>query len=117
MNTPHEDSSSRLIEAVDNAVTEVAKHLPFPVKLEADMGGTFALHIDLGTRGDNSDDPADTVSIDPEDPSLEWYFDSEGGTHTIASRLDINARPERVARWIVEQARQFRSPAISSLAK
>jgi len=111
MNTPQLDSNSPSIEAVDTAMRTVATYLPFPVTLEADMGGTFALHLDLGTRG-NDDDPSDTVSIDPDDAAREWYFDVEGGLQTVASGLDITARPERVARWIVEQACQFNSPAI-----
>lgn len=116
MNTPQLDNNSPSIETVDTAMRTVATYLPFPVKLEADMGGTFTLHLNLGIRG-NDDDPSDTVSIDPEDAAQEWYFDVEGGVQTVASGLNINARPERVARWIVEQARQFNSPAICGLAK
>jgi len=116
MNTPDLDSNNPLIEAVDTAVRAVAIQLPFPVKLEADRGGTFALHLDLGNRG-NNDDPSDTVSIDPEDSAQEWYFDAEGGVQTVVSGLDINAHPERVSRWIVEQASQFNSPAIRGLAE
>lgn len=39
------------VPAVDAHVQRVAAVLPFPVELDADMGGTFALQIDLGQRG------------------------------------------------------------------
>lgn len=110
MGTLQMDSSERQIMAVDNAVRAVEAYLPFAVTLEADMGGTFALHIDLGTRG-NVDDPRDTASIDPEDDDLQWYFDIAGGATTIGSGLRLDARPVEVARWIIEQARRADSPA------
>ncbi|MBH0008066.1 hypothetical protein [Salinibacterium sp. SWN1162] len=103
MGTLQMDSSERRIVAVDNAVRAVEAYLPFVVTLEADMGGMFALRIDLGTRG-NVDD-------------LQWYFGIAGGTTTIASGLHLDARPVEVAGWITEQARRADSPAISDLVR
>jgi hypothetical protein len=64
------------VTAVDAHVQQVAVLLPFPVQLDADMGGTFTLQIDLGRRG-GVDDPHDTAGIDPDEP--RWWVDVEGG--------------------------------------
>ena len=53
-------------ETVDAHVKQVAALLPFPVELDADMGGAFVLQIDLGQRG-GVDDPHDTAGIDHDD--------------------------------------------------
>lgn len=53
------------IALVDEHTQQVAALLPFPVELDADMGGTWALHIDLGRRG-GADDPPDTAGVDPD---------------------------------------------------
>ncbi|MBH0007908.1 hypothetical protein [Salinibacterium sp. SWN1162] len=95
--------------AADNAVRAVEAYLPFAMTLEADMGGMFALHIDLGTRG-NIDDLRDTACIDPEDDDLQWCFDIAGGTTAIALGLRIDARPWSRA-WVTDQARRAGSPS------
>jgi hypothetical protein len=100
------------IALIDAHVQSVAALLPFPVELDADMGGTFTLHIDLGTRGD-PDDPPDTAGIDP-DPAngpLVWWFDVAGGETSIISTHTLDTPPETVAAWITVQARQANSPA------
>ncbi|MGO1506475.1 MAG: hypothetical protein ACTIKQ_04505 [Microbacterium sp.] len=100
------------IALVDEHTQQVAALLPFPVELDADMGGTWALHIDLGRRG-GADDPPDTAGVDP-DPdngNLEWWFDVDGGCETVISEHTIHSDPAAVAAWITEQARRFNSPA------
>lgn len=57
-------------DTINERVREVAAHLPFPVELDADIGGTFALQIDLGRRG-QTDDPRDTAGIDPDTARAE----------------------------------------------
>jgi hypothetical protein len=94
--------------AVDEHVKRVAELLPFPVELTADMGGTFALQIDLGTRG-GRDDPPDTAGIDATDS--RWWVDIEGGARSIISELDLDAPPQRVADWITTTARAENCPA------
>jgi hypothetical protein len=54
------DYRDESIEEVDAIVREVASRLEFDVKLEADMGGTFVLQIDLGCRSE-----ADTPTTAP----------------------------------------------------
>lgn len=93
---------------VDELVKHVADLLPFPVQLTADMGGTFVLQIDLGTRG-CVDDPPDTAGIDGLDSV--WWFDVEGGRHTIVSDLGFDAAADVVAEWITAMARSEGSPA------
>lgn len=100
---------------VDAAVREVAARLPFPVELAADMGGTFALQIDLGQRG-KTDDPRDTAGIDPESNS-RWWLDIEGGIKTHVSDLGSEADPAAVAAWITETARAERCPAAVNAAR
>lgn len=110
MNTTTDQPSN--IELVNDRTREVAGLLPFPVELDADMGGTFALFIDLGRRG-GVDDPPDTAGVDP-DPdngNLEWWFDVDGGGETVISEYTIHSAPAAVAAWITEQARRFNSPA------
>lgn len=100
---------------VDAAVREVAARLPFPVELDADMGGTFALQIDLGRRG-RTDDPRDTAGVDPESNS-RWWLDIEGGAKTHVSDLRSDADPAVVAAWITETAQAERCPAAVNVAR
>lgn len=101
-------------DEADEIVREVAALLPFAVELDAIMGYTGALFIDLGRRG-GVDDPPDTAGIDLEVEPVVWMFDVEGGRETIASDLDRSASAEEVARWIAAEAQRFDSPAIHSL--
>lgn len=100
---------------VDSRVQQVAARLPFPVELDADMGGTFALQIDLGRRG-KTDDPRDTAGIDPE-PNSRWWLDIEGGERTHVSDFGADADPAAVARWIAETARAENCPAAVAAAR
>jgi len=100
------------VEAVDRQARLVAAHLPFSAELDADMGGTFALQIDLGRRG-GPDDPRDSAGIDPE-PEATWWLDVEGGRETIVSDLRLDAEPAVVADWIAGEARRAGSPAATS---
>lgn len=93
---------------VDELVTQVAARLPFPVELIADMGGTFVLQIDLGTRG-GTDDPPDTAGIDG--PDSVWWLDVEGGSRTVVSVLGFGTGAEVVAEWIATTARTEGCPA------
>lgn len=99
--------------AIDARVKQVAELLPFPVELDADMGGTFALQIDLGRRG-GIDDPPDTAGIDPDDPNARWWVDIEGGIRTHISNLTLDADPRDVATWITDTARTENSPAAAT---
>lgn len=93
---------------IDTNVRDVARRLPFPVTLDADMGGTFQLQIDLGRRG-GPDDPHDTAGID--DETGVWWVDIEGGHKSIISTHTIDAPPATVADWIARTARAEGSPA------
>jgi hypothetical protein len=103
------------IDTIDATVKQVAELLPFPVELDADMGGTFTLQIHLGRRG-GLDDPPDTAGIDPDDPNARWWVDIEGGTRTHISDLGLDADPRDVATWIGETARTENSPAAAPIA-
>jgi hypothetical protein len=94
----------------DAAVRAVAALLPFAVELDADMGYTGDLFIDLGRRG-GPNDPPDTAGIDAEVQPTVWTFDIEGGRETIESTLGLDAEPAEVARWISEHAHRAGSPA------
>ena len=99
------------IEEVDAIVREVASRLEFDVKLDADMGGTFVLQIDLGCRSE-ADDPHDRAGIDPEDSTLpRWWVDIDGGSRTILSPHGLDSDPADVARWITSTAIQEDCPA------
>lgn len=106
--------SERGIETVDESVRAVAAKLPFPVELEADMGGTFVLQIELGRRGGIDDEP-DRAGIDPEKDAT-WWLDVEGGRKTLISELGHDAAPAEVARWVTEEARREGSPATLTAA-
>jgi len=107
-----------VIARIDAAAFEVAKHLPFPVEVEADMGGTSAAHIELGFRTGNPDDPHDTVGIYPEDPNLIWWFeaiDANGQETWVTSDLNVDSPAVDVAAWIAGNARELGSPAADFL--
>lgn len=96
-------------EVLDDQVRRVAAHLPFPFTLEADMGGTFTVQLELGRRG-GPDDPPDRAGIDPGAGEV-WWFDVEGGRETILSTFSADADPTDVAWWITDEARRAGSPA------
>lgn len=96
------------VPAVNAHIQRVASLLPFPVELDADMGGTFALQIDLGQRG-GVDDPHDTAGIDPDNP--RWWIDIEGGKQTFISNFGLDSDPAAVASWIAHTAREENCPA------
>lgn len=98
------------LHRLDDLVRAVAARLPFPVELDADMGYTGALFIDLGRRG-GVDDPPDTASIDVEVEPTVWMFDIEGGRETVSSTLGPDADPGDVAEWVTQQAHAAGSPA------
>ena len=68
----------------DSTNVTVAQLLPFPVELDADVGYTGALFIDLQRRG-GDDDPPDTACIDAEVQPVVWAFDVEGGRQAVVS--------------------------------
>lgn len=107
--TQHNESID-FARVTDEAVRTVAAMLPFPVELDADMGYTGALFIDLGRRGGVDDSP-DTASIDAATEPVVWMFDAEGGSETIASDFGVDADPADVALWVADQAYRAGSPA------
>jgi len=90
----------------DERVRLVAAQLPAFVALEADMGGTFALQLHLGSRGEADD----TAGIDPDDPAATWWFDANGGELSTISPLGLDASPALVAEWITAQATAAGTP-------
>lgn len=102
-------------DTINERVREVAARLPFPIELDADMGGTFTLQIDLGRRG-QTDDPRDTAGIDPE-PDSRWWLDIEGGMKTHISHFGIDGHPAEVAAWIADTARAEGCPAAVAAAR
>lgn len=103
------------IAEVDAHVKVVAAALPFPVELDADMGGSFTLFIDLGTRG-NQDDPADTAGIDPHDDAATWWINFPEEDRVEISEFTIDAAPLEVAAWIAHEATKAGSPAAGRMA-
>lgn len=97
------------VAAVDAVVRSVAAELPFPVELEADMGGTFLLQIDLGSRG-GPDDEHDRADLGVE-PDAVWWLNVDHGQTQIESTLGRDADPVEVARWIATEAKRAGSPA------
>ena len=93
----------------------VAAALPFPVELDADMGGSFTLFIDLGTRG-NQDDPADIAGVEPHDDGATWWINFPEGDRVEISEFTIDAAPHEVAMWIVHEAAKAGSPAVERMA-
>jgi len=103
------------IAKVDAHVKLVAAALPFPVELDADMGGSFTLFIDLGTRGDQ-DDPADTAGIDPDDDTATWWINFPEEDRVEISEFTIDTAPLEVAAWIAHEAAKAGSPAAGRMA-
>lgn len=100
------DALLERIDEIDVATQAAAAQLPFPVKIDADMGGTFAFHIDLGTPrdSDNPDDPHAIAGMDPNDENLPWWYSDDGGMRNIESPHGFDTDPKTVAQWIVDQA-------------
>lgn len=107
--------AGRQAQTLNEHVREVAAHLPFAVEVDADLGGTLALQIDLGRRG-RQDDPRDTAGIDPE-PDSRWWVDIEGGVKTHISNLGVDADPAEVAAWVANTAREEGCPAAVAAAR
>ena len=108
------NSTQHTPESVGEHVKQVAALLPFEVKLDADMGGTFTLQIDLGTRG-GVDDPPDTAGIDPDDLSEpQWWVDIEGGRRTFISNLGLDSRLSSIAAWVADTAQAEGCPAVEA---
>lgn len=103
------------IAEVDAHVKLVAAALPFSVEIDADMGGSFTLFIDLGTRG-GQDDPADTAGIDPHDDDATWWINFPEEDRVEISELTIDAAPHEVAAWIAAEAAKAKSPAAARMA-
>lgn len=105
------------VERADNQVRAVAELLPFPVELEADMGGNYsgtsALQIDLGSHGGDND-PHDRAGVDPHQPRATWWIETDGGATFEDSRLPANTDPLLVAEWIGYSARRLRCPAAAA---
>ncbi|MBN9216228.1 MAG: hypothetical protein J0J04_15745 [Microbacterium sp.] len=96
------DYTVETLERVDALVKKVAQLLPFPVSLEADMGGEFVLQINLG--GTAEDEPTNRAGIDPESTTTPvWWIDLAVERQEI-STLTLDAAPSRVADWIVATA-------------
>ena len=85
-----------------DAWDEVAALLPFPVIVEADMGGTFALQILLTGHGAQA--PAGRAGIDPHEAGATWWFESAGGEDGSVSELTAGAAPATIAQWISDEA-------------
>lgn len=102
------------VERADDQVRTVAALLPFPVELEADMGGNYsgnsALTIDLGSRG-GDDDPHDRAGVDPHQARATWWIETDGGATFEDSRLPANTDPVLVSEWITFRARSLGCPA------
>lgn len=101
-------------DAIDEHVRAVAALLPFAV--DADMGGTFVLQIDLGARG-GDDDPHDRAGIDPtgDDGQVPaWWV--EVGETVETSRFTVASEPASIAAWIVERATALGSAATTARA-
>ena len=103
------------IERVDEHVTTVAAALPFPVTLEADMGGLNVLQIDLGSRTNDEDDPHDRAGIDPHEPRATWWIETAEGADFEDSHLPATTPPEHIAQWITARATRLHCPATRHL--
>lgn len=97
----------------DDVVRAVANLLPFHTTLDADMGGTWYLQIDLGNRG-GEDDPHDRAGIEPDSDQPVWWIDINGGERTFISEYGIDTNPTIVARWIANQATTAGCPAAAT---
>lgn len=109
---PAEAAAERqLMERIDTAIEVVAAQLPFPVEVEAEMGGTRALQIIMRDPEADPDDAPDTADIDPDDPDLAWHLSYNGGIGAERAPFTIDSDPEDVAYWITTRARQLNLPA------
>lgn len=97
------------IELTDAHVSAVAALLPFPVEVEAEMGGLFTLQILLGTRTANG--VQDRAGIDPHEPRATWWIESNEGETSEDSGLPATADPALVAHWLTQRAQQLSCPA------
>lgn len=107
------------IEKLDEHVRAVAALLPFPVEMEADMGGTFTLQIDLGTR-EGEDDPSDRAGIDPDDPRARWWIETHDSAdpYVEIAQLDAYSSPAAVADWLTGRALALACPiAVATQAR
>lgn len=93
------------VEDVDQLAGQVSELLPFPVTLDADMGGTFALQLYFGTETDEATGrPVHRAGIDPDDAEAVWWIDYDGGTRQDISELGGYTTPEHVAAWIASHS-------------
>lgn len=102
----------------DAAVQAVAYCMPFAVRTQVDMGGSFALQINLGHRyrdgfsydraaiGTPGNRGAAGQSGEP-----VWWFEAREGEVLRASEYTIDTDPATVARWIADMARVYGCPA------
>jgi hypothetical protein len=109
ISTTNTDTTQR----TDDVVRAVADLLPFRTTLDADMGGTWYLQIDLGNRG-GQDDPHDRAGIEPDSDEPVWWIDIGGGERTFVSEFGIDTAPAMVARWIADEARAAGCPAATN---
>lgn len=99
------------IERIDNHVSAVAALLPFPVDVEADMGGLFALQILLGTR--TPDAAPDRAGINPHALRATWWIETADGEISEDSGIPATADPALIAYWLTQRAEQLGCPAAS----
>ncbi|PQZ53153.1 MULTISPECIES: hypothetical protein [unclassified Microbacterium] len=97
------------IERIDNHVTAVAALLPFPVEVEAEMGGMFTLQILLGTR--TPDTAPDRAGINPHVLRATWWIETADGEASEDSGIPATADPALVAYWLTQRAIALGSPA------
>lgn len=89
------------IDEVDQLVSSVAELLPFPVTLDADMGGAWTLQIYFGREVDRfTGRPVHRAGIDADEKGAVWWLDFDGGARQELSDLDGSTSPEQVAAWI-----------------
>lgn len=96
---PHQhDYTDESATRINVLIHDVANLLPFPVTIDAEMGGTGALQINLG--GTPRDDPTNRAGIDPNsDTTPIWWIDL-ATERQIISALTLRADPAEVAAWI-----------------
>lgn len=97
------------IERIDNHVTAVAALLPFPVEVEAEMGGLFTLQILLGTR--TPDTAPDRAGINPHVLRATWWIETSDGEISEDSGIPATADPALVAYWLAQRANALGCPA------
>ena len=100
---------AREIERIDNHVTTVAGLLPFPVEVEAEMGGTFTLQILLGTRTPGA--APDRAGINPHVLRATWWIETADGENSEDSGIPATADPALIAYWLTQRANALGCPA------